>query len=97
MDTMELRQLTTFRAVAESLSFTRAAESLNYAQSSVTAQIKALEEELGVLLFERMGKRVALTGAGQRLLPYAERMLRLAAAIFAALSHPLISHTTANV
>jgi len=75
---MELRQLATFRTVAEQLSFTRAAEVLSYAQSSVTAQIQALEEEMGVPLFERLGKRVLLTGPGQRLLTYAEQLLRLA-------------------
>ena len=75
---MELRQLNTFRAVARSLNFTRAAEALDYAQSSVTAQVQALEEDLGVVLFERLGRRVALTEAGERLLLYAERLLRLA-------------------
>ena len=74
---MEIRQLNTFVAVAETLSFTRAAERLNYAQSSVTAQIQALEEELGVPLFERLGRRVALSTAGLRLQPYAEKILRL--------------------
>lgn len=75
---MEFRQLITFRAVAEHLSFTRAAEALRYAQSSVTAQIQALEEELGAPLFERLGKRVVLNPAGQRFLQYSERLLRLA-------------------
>lgn len=75
---MEMRQLVTFRAVARSLSFTRAAGDLAYAQSSVTAQIQALEDEFGVRLFERLGRRVLLTDAGQRLLVYAEKMLRLA-------------------
>ena len=74
---MELRQLTTFRMVATLLSFSRAAESLNYVQSSVTTQIQGLEEELGVRLFDRLGKRVALTDAGKRLLQYTERILQL--------------------
>lgn len=74
---MELRQLATFRMVAETLSFSRTAQALNYVQSSVTAQIQGLEEELGVRLFDRLGKRVALTDAGARLLPYAEKMLHL--------------------
>ncbi len=74
---MELRQLATFRMVAETLSFSRTAQALNYVQSSVTAQIQGLEEELGVRLFDRLGKRVALTDAGARLLPYAEKMLSL--------------------
>lgn len=75
---MELRQLATFAAVARDLNFTRAAEELGYAQSSVTAQIQALEAELGAPLFERLGKRIALTASGRRLLPYAERLHRLA-------------------
>jgi DNA-binding transcriptional LysR family regulator len=75
---VELRQLVTFRAVAAQLSFTRAATMLGYAQSSVTAQIQALESELGVRLFDRLGRRVALTDAGERLLEYAERLLSLA-------------------
>ena len=74
---MELRQLTTFRMVATLLSFSRAAKSLNYVQSSVTTQIQVLEEELGVRLFDRLGKRVALTDAGKRLLQYTERILQL--------------------
>ena len=75
---MELRQLATFRMVSETLSFSRTAQALNYVQSSVTAQIQALEEELGVKLFDRLGKRVSLTDAGARLLPYAEKMLNMA-------------------
>ncbi|MGB3682492.1 MAG: LysR family transcriptional regulator [Rubrobacteraceae bacterium] len=74
---MELRQLKTFRAVAENLSFTRAAGELGYVQSSVTAQIQGLERELGVPLFDRIGRRVTLTDAGRRLLGYAEKMLEL--------------------
>jgi DNA-binding transcriptional LysR family regulator len=75
---MELRQLATFQAVAASLSFTRAALALNYAQSSVTAQIQALEDELGVRLFDRLGRRIVLTEAGRRLQVYAGRILALA-------------------
>ncbi|CAN5415350.1 LysR family transcriptional regulator [soil metagenome] len=75
---MELRQLATFREVARTLSFTRAADALNYAQSSVSAQIQELEEELDTLLFERLGRRIALTDAGARLLQYADKILALA-------------------
>ena len=74
---MELRQLNTFRMVAHALSFSRAATALNYVQSNVTAQIQALEEELGTRLFDRLGKRVALTEAGERFLGYAEKILDL--------------------
>ncbi|MET7616054.1 LysR family transcriptional regulator [Streptomyces sp. NPDC005408] len=75
---MDIRQLTTFHKVATLLSFTRAATELNYAQSSVTAQIKSLETSLGVELFERLSGKIQLTQAGRRLLPYAEQMLSLA-------------------
>lgn len=75
---MDIRQLRTFHRVAELGSFTRAAAELNYAQSSVTAQIKSLEVSLGSDLFERVGGKVKLTPAGTRLLPYAGQMLSLA-------------------
>lgn len=71
---MELRQLRTFRVVAERLHFTQAAEELHLAQSSVSAQIRLLEEELGVALFDRIGRRILLTEAGETLLQYARRM-----------------------
>ncbi|GAA2615939.1 LysR family transcriptional regulator [Streptomyces tubercidicus] len=76
---MDMRQLRTFHRAATLLSFSRTAAELNYAQSSVTGQIKGLENALGVALFERLsGRRVRLTPAGRRLLPYAERLLLLA-------------------
>lgn len=71
---MEFRQLKTFRAVAENLSFTKTAEKLYMAQSSVSAQIKALEEELQTKLFDRIGRRVLITDAGLKLYEYARRM-----------------------
>ncbi|MFD7325009.1 LysR family transcriptional regulator [Streptomyces sp. NPDC059875] len=74
---MELRLLVTFEKVATVLSFTRAAAELRYAQSSVTSQIRALESSLGVELFERLGSRIRLTEAGERLLPYARRIIEL--------------------
>ena len=75
---MELRQLSTFCEVAKTLSFTRAADTLNYAQSSVSAQIQELEDEFDILLFERLGRRIVLTDAGARLLQYADKILALA-------------------
>jgi len=72
---MEVRQLQTFCVLAEELNFTRTAERVHTVQSNVTSQIKALEEELGVPLFDRLGKRVVLTQAGHRLRPYAEKAL----------------------
>lgn len=71
---MEFRQLRTFRVVSQLLSFTRAAEQLHMAQSSVSAQIRGLEEEFGVMLFDRIGRRVFLTDAGTKLYDYACRI-----------------------
>ena len=62
---MEIRQLNTLIHAAQLQSFSKTAESLGYSQSAVTVQIKALEEELGVRLFDRMGKRVILTTQGR--------------------------------
>ncbi|HAM81483.1 LysR family transcriptional regulator [Ornithinibacillus bavariensis] len=72
---MELRQLNTFRMVASTLNFSRAAEVLNYVPSNVTMQIKALEEELGVRLFDRLGKQLVLTTAGKRFLTHVQSVL----------------------
>ena len=72
---MEVRQLNTLIRAAQFQSFSKAAESLGYSQSAVTVQIKALEEELGVRLFDRMNKRVLLTVDGQRFLEYANSIL----------------------
>lgn len=74
---MELRQLKTFQAAAAALSFSGAAETLSYAQSTVSSQIQALEQELGVQLFDRLGRQVILTTAGQRLLDYTDQILKL--------------------
>ncbi|WP_144561728.1 LysR family transcriptional regulator [Bacillus mycoides] len=74
---MEIKQLITFKTVAENLNFTQSAKILNFAQSSVTAQIKALEAELGTVLFERLGKRIFLTEAGRKFQVYAEKMIAL--------------------
>lgn len=71
---MEFRHLKTFRMVADCLNFTKAAEKLFLAQSSVSAQIKSLEDELGIRLFDRIGKSVLLTDAGEKLYGYARRM-----------------------
>src|SRR5207302_9488643 len=74
---MELTDLVTFSAVARSGGITRAADELNTVQSNVTQRIKALEAEIGTPLFERHSRGMALTGAGKRLLPYAQRMVAL--------------------
>jgi len=74
---MEIRQLNTFAAIARLGSFTQAAEMLGYAQSSITTQIQLLESELDTKLFERIGKSIALTPDGEKLLPYAQKILKL--------------------
>ena len=74
---MELTDLLTFSTVARLGGITRAADELNTVQSNVTQRIKALEAEIGTALFERHSRGMTLTGAGRRLLPYAERMSAL--------------------
>ena len=80
---MELRQLKTFLVVADCLSFSQAADALNFAQSTVSSRIRALEDELGVPLFDRLGKRVALTEAGRIMVRYAKKMIDIEAETFA--------------
>lgn len=74
---MDLLYLHTFREVARWGSFTRAAEELGYAQPTVTAQMQKLEQSYGALLFERHGRKLRLTQAGEALLPYARELTRL--------------------
>lgn len=74
---MELRQLSTFITIAKLQSFSKAAQELGYAQSSITSQIQLLEQELNVRLFERLGHNITLTSEGKRLLPMAEQILKL--------------------
>jgi DNA-binding transcriptional LysR family regulator len=81
---MENFRLKVFRVVARHLNFTRAAEELLLTQPAVTQQIKGLEEEYGVPLFDRRGGRITLTPAGVVLLPYAERLKALADEAFEA-------------
>ncbi|MCI0746799.1 MAG: LysR substrate-binding domain-containing protein [Verrucomicrobia subdivision 3 bacterium] len=78
-DDMELRHLRYFVAVADTLNFTKAAETLHLAQPSLTRQIQNLEEEIGVRLLNRSKKHVALTEEGRAFLIDARRMLVLVA------------------
>ncbi len=71
---MELRQIYTFIQVAQFQSFSKAAENLGYSQSAVTVQIRLLEQELNVRLFDRMGKQIMLTVQGQQFLACARRI-----------------------
>lgn len=72
---MNLRDLSIFLAVAERLNYTRAGEDVHLSQSGVSVRVHALERELGVKLFEQLGKKVALTEAGRLLEPYARRVV----------------------
>jgi len=74
---MNIDYLRTFCEVAKWNSFTKAGEMLGYAQSSVTTQIKKLEEEFGTILFERWGGKIKLTEAGSELLEYAYKIINL--------------------
>jgi len=73
---MELRQLRYFVALAEELSFTRAARKMHVTQSTLSHQIRSLEEEVGQPLFERLASGIVITDAGETLLPSATRALR---------------------
>lgn len=72
---MEIKNLITFVRLTEVQNFSKTAEQLGYSQSAVTMQIKQMEAELQTQLFERIGKHVKLTQAGERLLPYALEIL----------------------
>ena len=72
---MDVRDLQIFLSVAKHLNYTRAAEEVNLSQPSVSVRMRELERDLGSKLFEQLGKKVALTEAGQVLVPYATRLI----------------------
>ena len=72
-----LRQLNVFEAVARQLSYTRAAETLHLSQPAVSMQIRQLEDEIGLELFEKLGKKIQLTEAGTELFHYSLSINRL--------------------
>ncbi len=74
---MTIIQLQTFKKIMELKSFSAAANALGYAQSTVTTQVKQLEEELNCLLFDRLGKSIIPTQEGEHLLVYADKILQL--------------------
>lgn len=73
---MEIRNIVTFIKASEMQSFTKTAAQLGYSQAAVTVQIKQLEDELGTQLFDRIGRSVRLTNAGEKFMPYALNMMR---------------------
>ena len=74
---MELRNVISFLRVVELENFTKAAQELGYAQSTVTFQIQQLERELGAPLLDRVGKTVSLTPLGEQFLGYATQLVQL--------------------
>ena len=79
LEALELRELRYFLAVAEELSFTRAAERLHLAQQALSASVRRLEDRLGVALFTRTTRHVALTPAGEALVDGARAVIAAAA------------------
>jgi len=94
---VEFRQLKSFVTIARSGSFTRAAELLDYAQSSVTTQVQTLESELGTRLFERLGRRVVLTSDGEKLLKYADQILKLSTEVKEIISGSAVPRGTLSI
>lgn len=74
---MELRQLEYFKAICDELHFTRAADKLGVTQPTLSHQIKALEDELGIPLFDRIGKKIAVTEAGSILYNHANTIFNI--------------------
>lgn len=72
---MDTKNLHTFKTIVETGSFTRAAEKLNYTQSTITFQMAQLEKALGAKLFEKLGRNMVLTSAGEQLVPYVDEVL----------------------
>lgn len=72
---MEIKYLETFKIILNEGSFSKAAQKLNYTQSTITFQIKQLENDLGIQLFEKIGRQMKLTKEGESILPYVEQVL----------------------
>jgi DNA-binding transcriptional LysR family regulator len=77
----DLRQLRFFVTVAELMNVSRAAEALNISQSALSRQLQALEEEIGLRLFDRVGKRLVLTAEGEEMLPRVAGLVEQAEAL----------------
>lgn len=88
---MEMKHLHTFLILSQIKNFTKTAEQLGYVQSNITSHIQKLEDELGVKLFERIGKSITLTVEGEQLVPYAQKLIALSSEIQDMYSHNLIS------
>ena len=77
MSTLNLHQLATFQVVARHCSYVRAAEELHFSQPAVSAQIRQLEESLGIKLFDQIGRRTHLTQAGEELYEYSQKIFEV--------------------
>lgn len=73
---MDTKNLVTFMTILETGSFQKAATQLNFAPSTVTSQIRQLEDEFSIQLFEKVGRKMELTQAGKDILPYVEKILQ---------------------
>lgn len=85
---MELKNLYTIKKILETGSFQNAANALNYAQSTITFQVKQLENELGVKLFEKKGMKMELTEGGRQILPFIDQVLDAAEQLLACAAPP---------
>lgn len=94
---MELRNLITFYKITKVKSFIKAAKELGYAQSTITTQIQLLEQELGVKLFERVGKNMNLTSNGLAFLEYTEKIINLTEEAKKAVSNTNIPEGTLKI
>lgn len=94
---MDFKKLRTFQCAAQTLNFSEAANELGYVQSAVTSQIKSLEESLDTPLFERNGRGVELTCAGNELLRYSRRLFSLREEAIKAVSHTTQQHPTIRI
>lgn len=73
---MELKYMKTFRTIVDEGGFSKAAERLNYTQSAITFQMNQLERDLSIKLFEKIGRKMVLTKAGEHLIPYVDEVLQ---------------------
>ena len=73
---MELKCLRTFRTIIDEGGFSKAAKKLNYTQSTITFQMNQLERDLSTTLFEKIGRKMVLTKAGEHLIPYVDDILQ---------------------
>src|SRR3977135_2104166 len=94
---LDSEQLKTFIAIVETGSFTRAAEVVHKTQSAVSMQMKRLEERLGKAIFARDGRASKLTEDGERLLDYAQRIVKLNVETIAAFSDELTGRARVRV